>query len=151
MPLQITEPAAAGETVGLFRFSGDTFNFRDLIKALPGARWVPAEKIWTAPATSDLTAIRARMAEQAASIAYWAAEAAKWDFLRTPREEWTKEQWDRYVQRTYFGGGLHGSRRRGNIEQCCSHAKMFTQYDIQGPTCYDCPRHGKTYNSYCGD
>ena len=145
MSLLITEPA---ESSGLFRFSGDTFNFRDLIKALPGARWVPAEKVWTAPASSDLTAIRARMAEQAASIAYWAAEAAKWDFLRTPREDWTKGQWDRYVQRTYFGGQ---SRRRGNIERCCSHAKMFTQYDIQGPTCYDCPRHGKTYNSYTGD
>jgi urease accessory protein UreH len=136
-------PLTIAEADGLFRFTGDTYNFRDLIKALTGARWVAAEKTWTAPASSDLTAIRARMDEHAASTAFWAAEAAKRAYLSQPRETWTKEQWQSYC--------ASWPRRRGNIDRCCSHATSFTQYDYQGPTCYDCPRHGKTYNSYCGD
>jgi hypothetical protein len=137
MPLQILTTDTS------YEFTGDTFNFRDLIKTLPGSRWNPATRTWSAPLTSDLTAIRARMAEHAASIAAWAAAAAKTAYRHElRREEWTKEQWHSYLADT---------RKRGNSGPCCSHAKTFTQYDYQGPTCYDCPRHGKTYNSYCGD
>ena len=112
---------------GRTQVSGRTFDLKDAIKTAKGV-WDPATKTWTLPA------------------------GVSTDFLVPPpppkpkaREDWTKEEWDRYVQ-TYYSG-----RRRGNIERCCNNAKAFTQYDYQGPTCYDCPTHGKTYNSFCGD
>jgi transposase-like protein len=108
--------------------SGNTYSFKDTIKTL-GGTWAPATKTWLLPVGTDLTFLEPPPAPKP-----------------KPREEWTKEEWDRYVQLYYTG-----RRSRGNIERCCQNAVAFTQYDYQGPTCYDCPRHGKTYNSYCGD
>lgn len=111
------------------KFSGDTYNFRDLIKALPGARWVAAEKVWAAPsAGADLTAIKERMASYEHDRAFWTAAIAANATVN-----------------------IHLSRPRGNKGPCCSKAKAFTQYDAQGPICYRCEKHGETYNSYCGD
>jgi hypothetical protein len=136
--LQITEKD------GAYRFSGDTYNFRDLIKALPGARWAPATKTWTAPKGADLAAIRARLAQYDHERAFWAAAAAAAKaataHLSRPQEEWTRAQWRAFC-----------ASKRGNHGPCCSAAKAFTQYDAQGPICYRCEKHGETYNSYCGD
>jgi hypothetical protein len=115
---------------GTAQLSGRTFDVKEKIKA-NGGRWQGETKTWTVPAGTDLSFLIPPPPPKP-----------------IPREEWTKEQWDRYVQRKYFSGE---SRRGGNIERCCNNAKAFTQYDYQGPTCYDCPTHGKTYNSYCGD
>lgn len=139
MALQIVTEGAT------LKFSGDTYNFKDLIKALPGARWVAAEKLWAAPsAGADLTAINERMASYEHDRAFWAnavaANAAATAHLSRPREEWTAAQWRAFC-----------ASKRGNHGPCCSGAKPFTQYDAQGPTCYRCERHGETYNSYCGD
>ncbi len=110
---------------GAISLSGSTFTFKETIKTL-GGRWAPETKTWTLPAGTSL------------------------EFLVPPpppkpkaREDWTLAEWQTYC--------ANWPRRRGNIDRCCSHAVAFTQYDYQGPTCYDCPRHGKTYNSYCGD
>ena len=109
---------------GRTQVSGRTFDLKEAIKTAKGV-WDPATKTWTLPA------------------------GVSTDFLVPPpppkpkaREDWTKEEWTAYVL---------AYRRRGNIDRCCKNAKTFTQYDEQGPICYDCPRHGKTYNSYCGD
>jgi hypothetical protein len=104
---------------------GNTFTYKDQIKAA-GGLWAPATKSWTVPAGADLSFIKPPPPPPAPK----------------PREEWTKEEWARYCA---------SHNRRGNIDRCCKNAVSFTQYDYQGPTCYDCPRHGKTYNSYCGD
>lgn len=132
------------ETEAGYAFSGDTYNFKDLIKALPGAKWVPATKTWTAPKGADLAAIRARLAEQAAataaSLKFWEEARAATAHLSRPREEWTRAQWRAFC-----------ASKRGNHGPCCSAAKAFTQYDAQGPICYRCEKHGETYNSYCGD
>jgi hypothetical protein len=127
------------------KFSGDTYNFRDLIKALPGARWVAAEMVWTAPVGADLTAIKARMAEYEHSRAFWANAIAATAHLSRPREEWTRAQWRAFCARPRARG------ESGNHGPCCSGAKPFTQYDAQGPTCYRCEKHGETINCYSGD
>jgi hypothetical protein len=135
MPLDITTEGA------LLRFSGDTFNYKHLIKALPGARWNPAEKVWTAPVDSDLTAIKARQEElrpSDESHAYWAKRNA---YLRKPREEWTKEEWLTYRL---------DWNKRGSPGKCCSHAVSFEQCE-QGPVCWRCERHGETISNYWGN
>ena len=119
---------------GLLRFSGDTFGYKDMIKALPGAKWRSAEKVWTAPADADIRAIKARMDE----FAYWSAKTAH---LRLPREEWTKEQWKAYCL---------DWNKRGSPGRCCSKATAFEQYE-QGPTCWRCERHGETISNWTGD
>ncbi len=129
------------ETETGYAFSGDTYNFRDLIKALPGARWAPATKTWTAPKGADLSAIRARLAEHEASRAAWAEIAKKNAYLRLPREEWTKEQWQEYRLNW---------NKRGSVGKCCKHAVAFEEYE-QGPICYRCEKHGVTHNNWTGD
>ena len=134
MPLQITTEG------GLLRFSGDTFGYKDMIKALPGARWEPAQKVWTASAVSDLTAIKARqevLRSSDESHAYWAKRNA---YLKKPREEWTKEEWGIYRADWV---------KRGKTEKCCALAVAFEQYE-QGPICWRCERHGETISNFCG-
>ena len=133
--LQITETESG------YTFSGDTYEYRDLIKALPGAKWVPAEKVWTAPKAADLAAIKERMEMLKASYesaAYWAAKNAH---LRLPREEWTKEQWRNYCI---------DWNKRGSPGKCCKNATAFEQYE-QGPICWRCERHGDTISNWTGD
>ncbi len=104
--------------------SGNTYSFKETIKTL-GGTWTPATKTWLLPVGTDLTFLQPppRPAPR-------------------PREEWTREEWQNY---------LAYSRNRGGAERCCSHAVAFFPYDVQGPLCYDCPRHGKTMSSYTGD
>lgn len=120
MPLQIVNEGAT------LRFSGDTFDYKDLIKALPGAKWDPAAKVWTAPATADLTAIRAYKPQP------WKPRT---------REEWTKEEWRDYCLKW---------NKRGSPGKCCKNASAFEQYE-QGPTCWRCALHGETISSWTGD
>ena len=112
---------------GRIALCGNTFKYKDQIKAV-GGTWIASDKVWTVPAGTDISFIRAPPPPPAPK----------------PREEWTKEEWDAYCV-------SYRRRSRGNVDQCCKNAKSFTQYDYQGPTCYDCPRHGKTYNCYTGD
>jgi hypothetical protein len=37
-----------------YRVSGKTFNYKELIKAIPGAKWNAAEKAWTLPSDAQL-------------------------------------------------------------------------------------------------
>lgn len=122
----IFETLADGRT----SLRGNTFKYKEQIKSV-GGTWEPASKSWTMPANTDLSFIRPPPPPPAPK----------------PREEWTKEEWNAYVQRYY----LSSKRYRGNIERCCKNAVGFTQYDAQGPLCWRCERHGVTYNSYCGD
>ncbi len=132
--LQITE------NNGAYRFSGDTYNFKDLIKALPGAKWVPAEKVWVTGG-GDLTAIKDRMAMLKRSTDAAAQYAAKYAYRRKPREEWTKDEWDLYCCEW---------TKRGSVGKCCGNAKAFQEYE-QGPICWRCEKHGVTGNNFTGD
>lgn len=114
---------------GRTALSGNTFKYKDQIKAA-GGLWVPVAKSWTVPAGADLSFIQAPLTVPRPQP--------------NPREEWTKEEWDTYA---ISYRRLH----RGQLDRCCKNAKTFTQYDQQGPICYDCERHGKSYNDYCGD
>lgn len=109
---------------GRTQVTGRTFDLKDAIKAAKGV-WDPAAKTWTLPAGTDTSFLVPPPPPQPKA-----------------REDWTREEWARYCA---------SYTRRGNIDRCCKNAKTFFQYDYQGPICYDCEKHGKTYNSYCGD
>lgn len=101
--------------------TGRTFDFKEKFKAL-GGLWQPAEKAWKMPAGVDMS------------------------FLVPPppppprtREEWTREEWQRYCV-----------RHRSPTGPCCKNAQYFSEYE-QGPVCYRCERHGVTHNNYTGD
>jgi len=49
-----------------YRISGNTYAFKDAIKALPGATWNPAEKAWRVPLATDLAPLQAAVAADAA-------------------------------------------------------------------------------------
>lgn len=104
------------------RISGSTFDHKDKIKAIAGAKWNPAEKCWTVPIGSDLSALIQPVVQY------------------RPAKDPGPNMWafDR----------LRDVRRR----ECCSKCKReFDDFNPQGPMWFVCPVHGKWKSDYTGD
>jgi hypothetical protein len=109
---------------------GKTFDWKDKIKALAGARWSPAEKAWRVPLSTNIDDfvddVVLTQVEYEAQLKEWAKQAA--------------EARKNYVPP--YG-------------ECCKEAKIKEEY-WQGPMFYLCPKHGKRPTSergfgYTGD
>lgn len=93
--------------------TGKTFDWKDKIKALAGARWNPAEKAWRIPLSTNID-----------------------DFMddviltQVEYEEQVKQAHERYLKEVHWWG------------KCCDEAKLEDEY-WQGPLFYMCPKHGK--------
>ena len=103
------------------RISGSTFDHKDKIKAIAGAKWNPAEKCWTVPLGSDLSTL-IRPVER---YMYRDPGPNMWVFDR-----------------------LRDVRRR---ECCSKCKREFDDFNPQGPMWFVCPVHGKWKSDYTGD
>lgn len=100
------------ETV--WKITGDTFRWKDKIKALYGAKWWPSDRSWRVPLTTDITAFEEDVVltevEDAEEMRRWKAAVAAKPALPA------------------YG-------------QCCAKAKIVEEY-WQGPMHYSCTEHG---------
>lgn len=105
---------------------GKTFDWKDKIKALAGARWSPDEKAWRVPLSTNID-------DFVDDVVLTQAEY----------EQELKEARKRFEARIPEYG------------RCCAEAKIEEEY-WQGPMYYQCPKHGKRPTSkkgfgYTGD
>lgn len=105
---------------GQIQISGKTFDHKDKIKAIAGAKWNPAEKCWTVPVGSNISALM----DPSVKYVYRDPGPNMWAYDR-----------------------MRDVRRRECCKKC---TREFDDFNPQGPMWFVCPDHGKWKSDYDG-
>lgn len=126
--LQLYSGLKATQAEDVILLSGKTFDYKDLIKSIPGAKWDAQNKLWRLPLGSDLSPLVPPPPPPPSA----AMRQAIADYYIS----------DAYLRR------VCGRNKNG---RCCSEATTrLDDFNPQGPMWYVCAKHGEHKSSYDG-
>ena len=123
--LQLYSGLKATQAEDAILLSGKTFDYKDLIKSIPGAKWDAQQKLWRLPLGSELSPL----------------------VPPPPSAAMRQAMADYYISDSYLRR-VCGRTRHG---QCCSEATTkLDDFNPQGPMWYVCTKHGNYKSDYDG-